>query len=265
LRSSIADYQLLEEWSPSGSARPCFTAEAPARIGATEPVLVWPLDVDAEGWQQLCDHLVRLRGAASDCSLALLEVGPDLETGRVFLVTEAAPGGLLSDPSSPLTPGDRIRAVAAAARAVHAMHEVGLAHGFIRPENIFLTERGPRLGPPALDRPSGALASPGCAADLHVLDPDTLAGEAPSRASDIWALGATAHLLLTGRGPFPAPDDEAPVLAVQRILFGRPEVDPSLPPALRQVIGSCVAADPADRPSTALEVADSLSEAGSEL
>jgi hypothetical protein len=42
------------------------------------------------------------------------------------------------------------------------------------------------------------------------------------------------------------------------VLFTRPEVDPSLPAGPAGVVEACLQRDPANRPATALEVAERL-------
>src|SRR5438270_652326 len=58
---SIVDYEVLEPWG-EGTGR--FVCRPPDRLGWPGPVLVTELAVDAEGWQQLCDQLIRLNSAA---------------------------------------------------------------------------------------------------------------------------------------------------------------------------------------------------------
>ena len=82
------------------------------------------------------------------------------------------------------------------------------------------------LGPPTLGGPRARW--PGCATgrDVALLDPALLRGEEPSRSSDIWALAATLHGLLSSRPLYPAIAGDPGVTAVQRVLFTRPEIDP---------------------------------------
>ena len=94
--------------------------------------------------------------------------------------------------------------------------------------------------------------------DVAVLDPALLRGEHPSRSSDIWALAATLHGVLSSRPLYPGIEGDERVTAVQRILFTRPEIDPSLPPGLVETLSACLADDPGDRLLSADELADRL-------
>lgn len=228
--------------------------------------MVSELAVDAEGWSQLCDHLVRLASAPG--MLEVLEVGPDLETGGVFLVAEPAvppwpsrPDGTGAERSEAAV-GEGVDAVVAMARCVHDLHEAGLTHGSVHRDAIL--RAGPRLvlDLPVLDGPPGEVTRTGSWVRLVASSPELLAGEPPSRSSEVWALGAALHALLSPQPLFPGVDRDEPVTAVQRIMFTRPEVDPSLPDAVSEVIRDCLAADPAERPPTAAVVADRLTRTG---
>jgi serine/threonine protein kinase len=260
LRTSIADYEVIEPAAagPVGGSR--YLCRPPARLRLDDPVTVTELAVDAAGWQQLADHLVRLANVDGTELLLLYEVGPDLslEMPAVYLSSETATGGSLAEPAKELEVAARIQAVAAAARGAHAMHEAGLAHGSISPSRVLLTERGAVLGPPRLDGPSGAITSFSHWSELVPVDPDLLAGEHPSRGSDIWSVGVALHSALSDRPLYPGIESDEPVTAVQRVLFTRPEIDKALPKDLVEVIRACLEPDPSARPQTAMEVAERI-------
>lgn len=252
---SIADYEVVGPWAESPRRYVC---RPPERLGRDGEVMVSELGIDAEGWQQLCDSLLRMSTAPGARMLEVVEVGPDMETGGVFVVSEAAPGGSLS---APLDGPDRrktLEAVEAAARGAHALHEVGLAHGSIHPGSVLLTAGGPVLDLPRLDAPSGEVLRVDGWRALVAVDPEVLYGESPTRSSDVWALGATLHSVLSDRPLFPGIEDDEPVTAVQRMMFTRPEPDPSLPPSLLELVNDCLASDTSERPATALAVAERL-------
>ena len=269
MRSSIADYEVTEVLEGAEGAGTAYRCRPPERMRipgpeGTDPqgpdprvpaaeVMVAELAVDASGWGELTDRLMRTVAIGSAHLLRLLEVGPDLETGGVFVVSEAP------QPAPPAGPMDTRRAVArveSVALGAHALHEAGLAHGDIRPAAVFDTERGPVLGLPRLDRSPGWVVEASSWRDLVTVDPERIGGEAPSRSSDIWALGALLNTLASERPLYPDIDRDEPVTAVQRLLFTRPEVDPALPAAVRDLIEACLAVDPADRPTTAAAVAE---------
>ena len=252
---SIVDYEVLEPWG-EGTGR--FVCRPPDRLGWPGPVLVTELAVDAEG----CDQLIRLNSAAGAGMVQAIELGPDLATGGVFVATEHPEGGSLARPTAPLDTAARRRAVEAAARAADALHEMGLAHGAIHRGTVLMAERGALLDLPCLDAPAGEAIHVASWPELEAVDPEVLGGEAPSRASDIWAIGATLHHALSDRPLYPGIDADQPVTAVQRVMFTRPQVDRAIRSSLVELIEACLAVDPADRPARARDVADRLAAEG---
>jgi serine/threonine protein kinase len=222
--------------------------------------MVSELAVDAAGWRELADALTRISAVDSEHLLSLIEVGPDLgpAAAGVYLVSEAPTGGTLLDPGQPLDANGKVRAIVQVALGAHALHEGGVAHGGISAESTWLTDRGAALGPPVLDSPIGLVTRVAGWQQLVTVDRDLLGGESPSRASDVWAIGATLHVLLSDRPIYPGIDADEPVTAVQRVVFGQAEVDPDLPADLTEVIAACLDHDPSARPVTAKEVADRL-------
>ena len=261
----MADYEVLSPViGPDRKRR--YLCRPPDRLELEydrDQVMITEIPVDAAGRQTLDDFLARFAAVGSDRLLSVIEVGPDPDAAGtvVYLVTETAPGGWLSEVAGSMSVPDRIRAVADAARGAHALHESGLAHGAISDRAVVLSDRGGLLSPPPLDLPAGAVTRMRDWRDVITLDPNLLGGEESSRSSDIWALGATLHVTLSERPLYTGIEADPPVTAVQRIIFSQPEVDVELPPDLAGLIRSCLEPDPAARPSTAEEVADRLQEA----
>jgi serine/threonine protein kinase len=261
VRSAIADYQVVEPVpAPGGEVE--YLCRPPARLGWDGPVAVREVALDAGTWPRACDQAARLARGGASTNLRLIEIGLDPEGPGGYLVTEASAGGTLADPRRPLAEPDKLSAVAAAARGAHAWHEAGMAHGNIHAATIALTERGPALAPPPLDRPDGVVTYARSWSALTCVDPDLLCGETPSRSSDIWSLGATLHAALVPGPLYPGLDRDEPVTAIQRIIFSRPQADPALPPAVGRIISRCLERDPAARYQNAAELADAIEAAG---
>jgi serine/threonine protein kinase len=92
------------------------------------------------------------------------------------------------------------------------------------------------------------------------MDPALMRGDRPSRASDVFSLGATVHYALAGEGLYgPLPEDD-PMLAMRRVLSRPPVIAAGLDPAATEVIAWATDVDPAARPATALELAERIEE-----
>ena len=71
----------------------------------------------------------------------------------------------------------------------------------------------------------------------------------------MFSLGATLHYALAREGLYGPLPHEDPLLAIRRVVSHRPVIAARLEPAVRGVIAWAIAADPAERPATALQLA----------
>jgi hypothetical protein len=95
------------------------------------------------------------------------------------------------------------------------------------------------------------------AASVEYLDPALLQGERPSRATEVFALGATLNRALSGMGLYGELPDSEPLLAIRRVMSAAPHVADSLSPDEAALVRACLA-PVGERPATALEVAERL-------
>jgi hypothetical protein len=165
----------------------------------------------------------------------------DLADGTLALVLDEVTGGSLAHllaARGQLTPGETVTTVAPLFKALADLHADGVVHGDPSPTNVLFTADGrPLISDlglaPLLGRHAGPFdGDPGFGA------PELAGGAAASPASDVYALGALGWLCLAGAPPASA--GTRPSLATLR---------PDTPPRLVEVLTSCLAADPAARPS----------------
>lgn len=115
--------------------------------------------------------------------------------------------------SGKLRPNDACRVARAAALAMSAIHESGLAHGDVRPGNLWLDSTGHvRLLRDPLARPQSLYQAQSDASGQLLARADYLAPEMarhdkqPDVLTDVYSLGCTLYHLLSGQAPFAGGD-----------------------------------------------------------
>ncbi len=266
MANQVAGYEVTKAVVEDGTL-PCLRAKRPERLGQGAPVTVWILGPVARlAWtaaKARISSFAAVRGAGLP---AWIEAGIGERDQRpvIFVSAEVEVAGTLASAPAELDVPARLRALARAARGAHVLHEHGLIHAAICPQVVALCEDGTAvLGPPALADGTRLLAQVGYP-PLGYIDPQLLRGSG-GRWSDIWALGATAHYVVTGMAPFQGLDDVPVVDALSRQLASPPPALAPLPAAVAEIVGRCLAVDPAVRPQTAAEVADTLEQAAAQL
>jgi len=284
MSAHIADYEVTGT-VPGDGTLPCLRARSPQRLGrADSAATVWVLGpVARTSWAAASARLTAAAAVRGPFLPEWLEAGVAEWAQRPVVWLSAGTrvsGSLAAAPTATPVP-DRLRAVASAARAAHALHENGLLHGAICPHAVAFVESGSPdgsapavLAPPALADGAHPLAQIGYP-PISYVDPQLLRGQG-GRWSDIWSLGATARYAATGSSPFPGMEDLPVVRALAQLLTSPAPVPvpaspategaaagPSLPEPLSALIDSCLSEDPEARPATAGEVAERLEEAAS--
>jgi serine/threonine-protein kinase len=257
----VGDYVFLRDLG-RGERSQVYLARTPRRLGiAPDSVAVKVLSLPGDGgFDALAGELSLVAALRSPHLVPMYDVGMD--GGVVFYAMRHEPLGSLAAPARILTRRERLLAVARAARGAHEMHEAGVVHRGIGPTNILLDKAGGVLAEPSL----GHLLTHGHtlsgfgtqAGRLELVDPEVMRGRPAGRASDIWSLGVTLHLVLTGHGLFPALVSSDPFTAVRMYLRSQPEPGEDLADRERAVVVTAVHPDPARRYGTAAEFADAV-------
>lgn len=153
-----------------------------------------------------------------------------------------------------------------AAHGLAAAHAEGILHRDLKPANLLISEAGAvKLTDFGLASLAPVGTSDGGGADREVrgtlayLAPEIVCGEPPSRASDLFSLGALLVEMLTGRPAF-ARDTAGATL--DAVLHHDPlpalATDPRVPPALAELAADLLAKDPRRRLSDAAGLAEAL-------
>nr|WP_211194214.1 serine/threonine-protein kinase [Pyxidicoccus fallax] len=188
--------------------------------------------------------------------------------GRGYIAMRYVDGQTLGQLAGSLTLEQKVLVLCQAAEGVHAAHRAGLIHRDIKPGNILVerTEEGLLvpfvmdfgLAHEARDEGGGMGGAPGTP---HYMAPEQARGEVAllDRRVDVYALGATLYLLLTGRPPFSG-DTPQEVLARLQTEEPRPPraLDPDIHGDLEAIVLKCLAKERRARYASARALAEDL-------
>jgi serine/threonine protein kinase len=158
--------------------------------------------------------------------------------------------------------------------ALEAVHECGLVHRDLKPDNVILSpdaELGevPKLIDFGLAKRSGAKNTAELSRNGQILGtpeympPEQVSGKSLDARTDVYALGCMLYQMITGALPFGGTDD-VQVLFQQLHGAAKPlaQLEPTATPALQKIVDRALAKDPAQRFASMREMAEALKRAG---
>lgn len=164
----------------------------------------------------------------------------------------------------PIPPPEAVAIGIKVAGALETAHRAGVLHRDVKPQNILITEfREPALadfGVAMLQTASQTSTGLFDFTTLHAA-PELLEGTGTSAATDVYELASSLYQLLSGQSAFRAYEGESPASVILRIL--RDPVNPlgpAVPRALSEVLVRAMSKDPGERPQTAAQFAQELTE-----
>jgi Tol biopolymer transport system component len=193
------------------------------------------------------------------------------QDGIDFLIMEFLEGETLADRlrKGPLPTEQVLRVGIEICEGLERAHKSGVVHRDLKPANVMLTKTGAKLMDFGLAKATVTGASPASSLTMTIshpsadqpltahgtivgtfqyMSPEQTEGKEADARSDIFALGAVLYEMATGKRAFTGKSQASLVAA---ILASDPPpismVQPMSPPALEQVIKSCLAKDPDDR------------------
>lgn len=148
------------------------------------------------------------------------------------------------------------------AEALCHIHERGLAHRDVTPDNILVETSskslilidlglvkslGPKPIDPRLTHSDDAVGTPCFMSPEQLLPPSS--GGVIGPATDVWGLGASLYFALTGREPFLDPDWQALSMSILRADPNPPsQLNPAVPRWLDRLVLECLDKNPSKRP-----------------
>ncbi|MGR0218847.1 protein kinase domain-containing protein [Agromyces sp. ZXT2-6] len=178
------------------------------------------------------------------------------EDGSAYLVMELVPGEALSTilEREHVLPTDKVLdIVAQTAAALQAAHAAGLVHRDIKPGNLLITPDGrvkiTDFGIARIADQVPLTATGQVMGTVQYLSPEQASGHPASPTTDIYSLGIVAYEALAGRRPFTGESQVA--IAMAQINETPPDLPVTVSEPVRNLVYSCIAKNPADRPQTA--------------
>jgi len=157
------------------------------------------------------------------------------------------------------------------ARALAAVHEVGIVHCDVKPDNVMVAHRrdGDPLRVQLIDFGVARLPAPTKPVHLVTGTPVYMAPEqwhgTPEAASDVYALGCVLYELLTGAPPFAGSYAEVMTAHMERAPEPIRRWRPDVPKVLEDQVLAMLAKAPAARPGPTSNVARWLDELAGDL
>ncbi len=202
--------------------------------------------------------------------VGILDTG-ELPDGKPYLVMQFIDGVTLRSLIRPegLALDGAAEWIKQIGRALSAAHDKGILHRDLKPENIMLQRLGAgeeqvKIIDFGIAKLKDSIVAPSTmtgatAGTVSYMAPEQLSGRTVSAATDIYALGAIAYEMLTGRKPF-NPETGFELLEMQRggVRLKPSDLRPSLSEAADRIMLRALSFDPMERFQSARELGDAL-------
>ena len=234
---------------------------------AEDELILRPVAIKILKEEYLSDpnFLERFRSEARSAALVehegianVFDYGED--TGAAYLVMELVPGESLSrllEREKRLTEDRVLDIMAQTARALAAAHARGLVHRDIKPGNLLITPDSKvkitdfgiaRVGDQVPLTKTGQVMG-----TVQYLAPEQATGKSSTPATDLYSLGVVSYEALAGRRPFTGENQMA--IAMAHINEMPPALPESVDPRVQNLVLSCLAKKPNQRPESATSLA----------
>jgi tRNA A-37 threonylcarbamoyl transferase component Bud32 len=193
--------------------------------------------------------------------------GKDIYTVMEFLVGQDLHHALYTEGGRPFGSDRAVAILEQICCALQAAHDRNIIHRDLKPANVFLTKRDSGefvklldFGLAKLERTEGRMTREGVVLGTpEYMAPEQARGAVMDGRADLYGVGCLAYHMVTGCQLF-AGGSYADVM-VRHVKEAPPAprtLNPHLSEELEKVVMRCLAKEPADRPSSAMTVAEEL-------
>ncbi|HEX4824364.1 MAG TPA: sigma 54-interacting transcriptional regulator [Candidatus Polarisedimenticolaceae bacterium] len=229
------------------------------------------LDADPESTAQLTREFATLASLRHPSLVEVHELEIDASSGRPRLLMEYVEGTTLVDTIKREGPASLLPIVAETLRALAFLHDFGLVHRDLKPGNILIrttAKAGHRVvvldfGLAAERHAEQSADGAALGGTLPYMAPELFDGEAPSKRTDLYALGVVIFEAIHGRTPFvlKGQDMTGFVTALREGRRARPAPPAGFPAGFGRWLDALLASQATDRPSSATDALARLNEA----
>lgn len=260
---SIGKYQIIEALGSSATAETYRVLDTFRHREFAVKILKTVPNLSTEAKQQFSDYLsscaeLTQRNIARICDLGEVEEG-------IFVVTDWRAGMDLRrfmDQHSDVPLDQKLGIAAQVAEGLAFAHSRGIAHGNLKPSNIFVDgARDASIVDFGIAKWLGALLEAGCRPEgllPNYLAPEQVLGQPFDARSDIFALGLMLYECATGKYPFSSDPGLIPRDIVHSEPAGLRTCNPQVPEELEQLVAHALRKNPDERLQTAEEFASGL-------
>ena len=256
----LADYVLMDQLQ-SGNHGTFYLARPPSRLRLTDEVVaIKILDRHATDneFKRMAAELKVLLDLSHPRLVDVVDAGHD--NGRLYYATRYyEDGGMTAGPCHDLAAV--LTQIADAAEAAHALHQIGVAHRDIKPANILLAGGRGHLSDLGVANYADAHFTATGSSPVGTLtysDPRLIHGDRAGPSSDVWSLGATLHMVVTGESVLGDIPNAHLAAAIEYVLAATVMISASCPADVASVVDRATNLEPANRHSSAAELAVEL-------
>lgn len=228
------------------------------------------MDLSATGRmsRKLILREARLAGCLSSPHIVTVHHLYDLGPGGLVIEMEHVKGLTLDEAvreETGLPLNEALRILRGLLSGLHVAHENDIVHRDIKPGNVLLGENGAiklsdfGLSLNVADRSLSLGSIEGVVGTPHYVAPEVIQGQRATAAGDIWGLGVLAFRMLCGTLPFSG--KTLPEL-FEQIQYADPScLNNGVPRGVKEVVRSCLAKTPEDRPRSCAHILARLEDA----